>query len=301
MKAITNSIDNLGLSRIIQGHWRLMEWNFTPQELLSHTKQSIELGITSYDHADIYGHYQCETAFGKSLALDKQLRQEIQLISKCGIKLVSDKYPERRLKCYDYSSEYIITSVENSLRNLHTEYLDVLLLHRPAPLFDPYEVAKAFSELKKQGKVKNFGVSNFSPIQFDLLQAAVEDPLVTNQIEISPYCLDTFHDDSLAYYQKNKIKPMAWSPLSGGNIFTPKDKKGIRLLKSIQKVADALEVEHLDCIIFAWLLKHPAMIFPVIGTGKLNRVKNAVSALSIDMSIEQWYEIYNASEGKELP
>lgn len=292
---------DLNLSRIIQGHWRLMEWNYSPQELLTLTKQSIELGVTTYDHADIYGNYECETAFGKTIALDKGLRENIQLISKCGIKLTSDKFPERTLKYYDYSAEYIVWSVENSLRNLQTEYLDVLLLHRPAPLFNPSEVATAFSQLKQQGKVRNFGVSNFTPTQFDLLQSVVEVPLMTNQIEISPYCLDAFHDDSLSFFQKNNIKPMAWSPLAGGQIFTPKDEKGLRLLKSIQKVADALEIEQLDIVIYAWLLKHPANILPVIGTGKLARVKNAVSALSVEMSTQHWYEIYIASEGKELP
>jgi len=292
---------DLSLSRIIQGHWRLMEWDYTPQELLKLTNKSIDLGITSYDHADIYGNYECEKAFGKSLALDKGIRNNIEIISKCGIKLTSDKFPERNLKYYDYSSEYIIWSVENSLKNLQTEYLDVLLLHRPAPFFDPEEAAKAFSQLKQQGKVRNFGVSNFSQGQFDLLQSAVEEPLVTNQIEISPYCLDAFKDDNLNFLQKNKIKPMAWSPLAGGQLFNPKNDKGIRVLESLKKVAKLLDTENIDSVIYAWLLKHPAGILPVIGTGKLNRIKNAVAALSLTMSMEQWYEIYIASEGEELP
>jgi len=278
-----------------------MEWGYTPQELLTLTNKSIDLGITSYDHADIYGNYECEQAFGKSIALDKSIRNNIEIISKCGIKLTSDKFPERNLKYYDYSSEYIIWSVENSLKNLQTEYLDVLLLHRPAPLFDPEEVAKAFSQLKQQGKVRNFGVSNFSPGQFDLLQSVVEEPLVTNQIEISPYCLDAFKDDNLNFLQKNKIKPMAWSPLAGGQLFNPKNDKGIRVLESLKKVAKSLDTENIDSVIFAWILKHPASILPVIGTGKLNRIKNAVAALSLEMTMEQWYEIYIASEGQELP
>ena len=299
-KKVTIAAD-LKLSRIIQGHWRLMEWNYTPQELLTLTKKSIGLGITSFDHADIYGNYECEKAFGNSITLDKSLRNEIEIISKCGIKLTSDKFPERVLKYYDYSAEYIIWSVENSLKNLHTEYLDVLLLHRPAPLFNPEEVAKAFSLLKQQGKVRYFGVSNFTPGQFDLLQAVVEEPLVTNQIEISPYCLDAFKDENLNYLQKNKINPMAWSPLAGGQLFAPTDDKGVRVLKSLQKVAAANNCNNIDTIIYAWILKHPAGILPVIGTGKLDRIKNSMDALSINMTTEQWYEIYIASEGKELP
>ncbi|MBL4746024.1 MAG: aldo/keto reductase [Flavobacteriaceae bacterium] len=278
-----------------------MEWNYSPQELLTLTKRSIELGITSYDHADIYGNYECEKSFGKTIALDKGLRNTIEIISKCGIKLKSDKFPDRHLKYYDYSSEYIVESVENSLKNLKTDYLDVLLLHRPAPLFNPEEVAKAFSLLKEQGKVRHFGVSNFTPAQFELLQGAVEEPLVTNQIEISPYCLDTFKDDSLTYLQKNKIKPMAWSPLAGGQLFTPKDTKGARIFKSLQKVATAHNTTNIDSIIYAWILKHPACILPIIGTGKFERIRNATEALSLKMTTEEWYEIYIASEGKELP
>ena len=292
---------DLNLSRIVQGHWRLMEWNYSPQELLTLTKKSIELGLTSYDHADIYGNYECEKAFGKAIGLDKDLRNQLEIISKCGIKLVSDKFPERRLKYYDYSFEYIIASVNNSLKNLQTDYLDVLLLHRPAPLFNPEEVAKAFSLLKQQGKVKHFGVSNFTPKQFDLLQAFVDEPLVTNQIEISPYCLDAFKDDSLNFHQKNKIKPMAWSPLAGGQLFSPTNAKGTRILKSLQKVAAAHNTTNIDTIIYAWILKHPVTILPIIGTGKIDRIKNAVAALSIEMTTEQWYEIYIASEGQQLP
>lgn len=301
MNKTNTQTTDLKLSQIVQGHWRLSEWNYTPQELLTLTKKSIDLGITSYDHADIYGNYECEKAFGKAISLDKGLRNEIEIISKCGIKLLSDKFPERKLKYYDYSAKYIVWSVENSLRNLQTEYLDVLLLHRPAPLFDPEEVAKAFSQLKEQGKVKHFGVSNFSPSQFELLQSAVNEPLVTNQIEISPYCLDAFKDDNLNYLQKNKIKAMAWSPLAGGQLFTPTNDKGFRILESLKKVAKELDVEHLDTIIYAWILKHPAGITPIIGTGKLDRIKNAIDAISIKMSTEQWYEIYIASEGQELP
>jgi len=274
MKKVSLAAD-LSLSRIVQGHWRLMEWNYSPQELLTLTKKSIELGITSYDHADIYGNYECEKAFGKAIALDKSIRNDMEIISKCGIRLTSDKFPERNLKYYDYSSEYIIWSVENSLKNLQTEYLDVLLLHRPAPLFDPSEVAKAFSQLKQQGKVNHFGVSNFSKGQFELLQSVVAEPLVTNQIEISPYCLDAFHDDSLTFYQKNKIHPMAWSPLAGGQLFSPTNAKGTRILNSLQKVAEAHNTDNIDSIIYAWILKHPACIIPVIGTGKFDRIQNA--------------------------
>ncbi len=157
---------DLKLSRIIQGYWRLAAWKLSNQELLKLTEQSIELGVTSFDHADIYGDYSCESLFGESLSLKPSLRDKIQIISKCGIKPETDKFPERKLKTYDYSYEYILTSVENSLKNLKTDYLDLLLLHRPSPFFNPEEVAKAFADLKQRGQVLNFGVSNFNSQQF---------------------------------------------------------------------------------------------------------------------------------------
>lgn len=296
-------VDNLKISKIIHGHWRLLDWKFSNQELLKFTEQLIELGITTFDHADIYGNYECEKQFGEALALNKSLRKDIQLITKCGIKLKSDKFPERKIKYYDYSYKYIISSVNQSLKNFNTDYIDILLLHRPAPFFNPEEVAKAFGELKKDGKVLHFGASNFTPLNFELLQSYLEDKLVTNQVEISPYCLEHFENGNIDFFLKNKIKPMAWSPLAGGSIFYPKDEKGKgkRILNTISEVANELYVKELDKIVYAWLFKHPAEIIPVVGSGKLGRIKNAIEALQIDLTLEQWYKIYIASKGEELP
>ena len=292
---------NLEISRIVHGHWRLTNWNLNKQELLTLTQQIYELGITTFDHADIYGNYSCEKLFGDAINLKKDLRENIQIITKCGIKLVSDKFPDRKTKSYDYSFKHIIFSVENSLKHFKTDYLDVLLLHRPSPFFNPEEVAKAFSHLKKQGKVLNFGVSNFNSQQFEMLNSYVEEPLVTNQIEVSPFCLEHFENGNMDYFLTKKIKPMAWSPLAGGNILSPTTPKGNRLLKTLKEVADELSVANLDTLIYSWLLNHPTSIIPVIGTQKITRVKNAVEALKIEMSSELWQKIYVASLGKDLP
>src|SRR6056297_1586106 len=189
----------LHLSRIVHGHWRLLDWNTDAQSLLNLTQQAIELGITSFDHADIYGDYGVESAFGKALSLKKALRKDIQIISKCGIKLLSEKYPDRKVKHYDYSAGHIIASVENSLKNLQTDYIDLLLLHRPAPFLDPAEVAEAFSKLHKSGKILHFGVSNFKPEQFEMLESYTDQPLVTNQVEISPVCLEHFENGNIDF------------------------------------------------------------------------------------------------------
>ena len=292
--------DNLELSRIIQGHWRLANWELSSRELLKLTEQCLELGVTSFDHADIYGNYTCESLFGDALALKPSLRQSMEIISKCGIKLMSDKYPERKLKTYDYSYEHIVNSVENSLRNLRTDYLDVLLLHRPSPFFNPEEVAKAFSDLKREGKVLHFGVSNFSAGQFDMLNSYAEEKLVTNQVEISPYCLDHFENGNMDFFLKERIKPMAWSPLAGGRLLDPQTETGKAIFKVLSEIAKELNLEQIDQVIYAWLLKHPAGIMPIVGTSRIERVKSAVDALNIDLSHEQWFRIY-ASTGAIMP
>lgn len=293
--------NNFEVSNIIQGHWRLADWKLTNNEVLNLTEETIDLGITTFDHADIYGNYSCEQLFGNALKLKKGLREKIQIITKCGIKLLSDKYPERKLKSYDYSFKHIVESVENSLKNFNTDYIDLLLLHRPSPFFNPEEVAEAFSYLKKQGKVLHFGVSNFNKTQYEMLNTFVEEPLVTNQVEISPFSLEHFINGNIDYFLTHKIKPLAWSPLAGGNLLRPNTLKGDRILSALQEVANELSVKSLDIVIYSWLLSHPSNIIPIVGTHKLKRLHNAVEALDVKMSTEQWLKIYVASLGNELP
>lgn len=293
--------NNLNLSRIIHGHWRLTDWNISPQELLRLTQEVVELGVTSFDHADIYGDYRCEQQFGEALKLDKNLRKNIQIVTKCGIKLISDKYPERDIKYYDYSYDHIINSVDNSLQNLNTDYIDLLLLHRPAPFFDPEEVARAFSHLKLCGKVLHCGVSNFTPEQFEMLNAHTDENLVANQVEISPYCLESFENGNMDFFLKKGIKPMSWSPLAGGKLIKPDDEKSVRIHKVLKEISLELNLDSIDKVIYAWLLNHPAGILPIVGTGKVERIKHALDAIDVKMSIEQWYKIYVASTGEELP
>lgn len=296
-----NLSNDLSVSRLVHGYWRLLDWNLSDRELIAFIDQVYESGITTFDHADIYGNHECEKKFGDALILKKDLRNNIQIITKCGIKLNTGKFPERQIKFYEYSSDYIINSANQSLKNFRTDYIDLLLLHRPAPFFDPEDVAKAFSALKKSGKVLNFGVSNFSPAQYEMLNSYLEQKLVTNQVEISPYCLDSFENGNMEFFLKNKINPMAWSPLAGGQLFKPKDDKAKRIHKQLNEVAKELNVDGIDKVIFSWLFKHPSGIVSILGSGKIDRLKSAVDSLSIDMSLEQWYKIYIAAKGEELP
>jgi predicted oxidoreductase len=293
--------NDLSLSRIVHGQMRMNAWKMTGRELSAFMEELVQLGITSFDHADIYGNYTCESMLGEVLGLNKGLRNKIEIITKCGIKLVSDMYPQHTVKHYDCSFEHIVASVEKSLENLQTDHIDLLLLHRPAPFFDPEAVAEAFSVLKRDGKVLHFGVSNFTPGQYEMLIAFTPEKLVTNQVEISPYCLEHFENGNMDFFLKEKIKPMAWSPMAGGKLADPNDEKGKRILSVILQISEELNSIPVDEVIFAWLFKHPVSIMPVVGSGKIERIKSAVDALTVDMTLEQWYRIYIAAMGKGLP
>jgi predicted oxidoreductase len=292
---------DLSLSRIIHGLWRLRDWNLGKKDLAAFLEEIMEMGISSFDHADIYGDYSCEKIFGDALRLQPSLRKDMQIITKCGIKLRSDKYPERKLQIYDYSYQHIVQSAEQSLKNLGIDTIDLLLLHRPAPFFDPEEVTRAFDELYQAGKVRYFGVSNFTPGQFEMLQKHWHQSLLTNQIEISPSCLEHFENGNLDFCLKEQIRPMSWSPLSGGELFQPTTTKGVRILKVLEKITKEIEAKSIDQLVYAWIMKHPSQIMPIVGSGKIDRIQTALDGLELELSMEQWYEIYNASTGVELP
>lgn len=292
--------EDLKFSRIIHGLWRLNDWNLKDEEVVSLIENCLDLGITTFDHADIYGNYQNEALFGKALALNPALREQMEIVTKCGIKLLSDQRPEHEIKYYDTSKEHIIKSAENSLRNLQTDYIDVLLIHRPDPDMDPEEVAEAFSLLKEQGKVRYFGVSNFTPSQFDMLSSYLPFPLVTNQVEISVSHLDTFQDGTIEHCLQKRVAPMAWSPLAGGNIFANNDEKTNRINKALQEVGEELSISEVDKLMYAWLLHHPSKIMPIVGSGKIDRIRAAAEALEIKLTRQQWFKIWIASTGEDV-
>ncbi|WGS64951.1 aldo/keto reductase [Marinitoga aeolica] len=294
------SKSNLEVSRIVQGMMRLNSWGYTEKELTDFIQKAIDIGVTTFDHADIYGNGECEEIFGNVLKNNPSIRNEIQLITKCGI-IRKDENSNIRVKHYNTSKEHILKSVENSLKKLHTDYIDLLLIHRPDPFMNPEEIAEAFYELHKSGKVLNFGVSNFTIQQFKTLQEYTNLPLITNQIEISPYNLEHFENENIYFLLQKKINPMAWSPLAGGKIFNPSEEKGQRILKALKEVAKDFNVSSLDKIVYAWLLNHPVGIIPISGSGKIERLKNAVEAIDIKMNREQWFMIYEAALGHKVP
>lgn len=278
-------------SRIIAGAWR---WNTVSADTLERLiKTALDHGIDTFDHADIYGDYSNEALFGDVLKKNPSLLKSMKLVSKCGIKLLSQKKPEHRVKHYDTSKAHIIASTETSLQRLGTDHLDLLLIHRPDPLMDADEVRDAFIQLKQQGQVLHFGVSNFTPAQFDLLQSHLPFPLVTNQIEISLFNNQSLFDGSIDHLYQLKTSAMAWSPLGGG-----KQMQGevIQNLNHLKQKYTATESQ----LLYAWLLKHPSVIFPVIGTTQPERIVESVKALDISLDRQDWFEMLKWATGKEV-
>jgi len=287
----------LNLSRVVAGMWRMTEWDMTPQQRLAFIEQCIAMGVTSFDHADIYGGYGVEGLFGEALALKPSLREQIQIVSKCGIKLISGRRPTHTIQHYDTSSAHIVASVENSLKELRTDYLDLLLIHRPDPLMDFDEVANTFQRLRSEGKVKEFGVSNFSRHQFETLNKRV--PLVTNQVEFSPLHLEPMFDETFDGLQDLGVQPMIWSPLGGGRLFTVGDEQGERLRLKIKEVADELN-RPFASVVFAWIMQLPCRPVPLTGSGRIESIEVAVEATQFALSRPQWFEILRAARGHEV-
>jgi predicted oxidoreductase len=293
--------EDVSFSRIVHGLWRLSEWEQSKEETLSLIHYNLENGITTFDHADIYGSYSCEEIFGDALSLEPSLRKKMEIVTKCGIVLPSKNRPQHKTHHYNTSKKHILSSVEQSLKNLRTDYIDVLLIHRPDPFMNGEEVAEAFLQLKEQGKVRNFGVSNFKQHQWNMLQSYLPFPLVTNQIELSAYQLENFEDGTLNLCQEKRVAPMAWSPLAGGNIFTSQEEKSVRLRETLKRIQGEVGAEGIDSILYAWLLNHPAKIMPIVGSGKKDRIQRAIDSLNLELNHDQWFEILQSSMGHDVP
>jgi predicted oxidoreductase len=283
--------DGPEFSRIIAGAWR---WHTVSGDVVSsliHT--SLDQGITTFDHADIYGDHSNEELFGNVLKRDQGLRKRMEIVTKCGIKFPSQKRPASRVKHYDTSRKHIVWSVDNSLQMLSTDHIDLLLIHRPDPMMDPIEVAEAFAELRSSGKVLHFGVSNFTTSQFEMLQSYLEAPLVTNQVELSVTYSQPLFDGTIDTLMKHRVSPMAWSPLGGGNL----------MADSFRSIFNALS--HYNAsdsqLALAWLLKHPSIIFPVIGTTKPDRIVESARAINIKLDLQDWFQMLKVAMGKEMP
>ena len=284
-------------SRIIAGCMLWGKWGkqFSTQEMIAQMNLTLEAGITTFDHADIYGDYSTEQQFGTAFFESGIERESIQLISKCGIQNQGE-LRDNKIKYYSYSKEYIIWSVEKSIKDLKTDYLDLLLLHRPSPLMHPDEIAAAISELKEQGKILDFGVSNFTPSQVNLINS--KTPISVNQIEFSLTQHTAMHNGTLDQLLQQEILPMSWSPL--GTYFKEQNKANTRINKVLDNLTKKYNATE-DQVLLAWILKHPSKVSPVIGTTNKTRIENAVKALKIDLELEDWFTMLVEYQGHKIP
>tara|TARA_R110000751_G_scaffold97228_2_gene189199 strand:- start:3184 stop:4047 length:864 start_codon:yes stop_codon:yes gene_type:complete len=286
----------LKYSRIIAGTMTWGKWGkqLSTAEMIALMNHCVENKITTFDHADIYGDYTNEEDFGKAFSKSSIKREDVQLISKCGIQF-NVKERSNRVKHYDYNASYIISSVERSLKMLQTDYLDLLLLHRPSPLMDPSEIAEAIDKLKIEGKIKQFGVSNFSPSQIQLIEKEIQ--VEANQVEFSLSSNGVMNDGTLDDCVTFDRLAMSWSPL--GSYFREDSKANLRIktvLADLTKKYGATE----DQLLLAWILKHPSIIHPVVGTATPQRLKLAMDAVEIDMELQDWFILLEANEGHEV-
>jgi predicted oxidoreductase len=287
----------LALSRVVAGMWRMNEWAMPVEQRVALIEQCLALGVTSFDHADIYGGYSVEGLFGEALRARPSLRDQMELVSKCGIKLLSPKRPQHEIQHYDTTAEHIVASAEESLRQLHTDRLDLLLIHRPDPLMNFDEIAEAFTTLKKAGKVLHFGVSNFTRHQFESLNRRIA--LATNQVEFSPLHTAPMFDETFDGMQDLRIAPMAWSPLGGGRLFTSNDASAENLRLVIKDIADRLG-RPFASVVFAWIMQLPSRPVPITGTSRIEGIAVAVEGASFALSRHDWFAILRAARGHEV-
>ena len=291
------SLNNeVSLSRIVYGMWRLGDdENTSPEHVRAKIDASLDQGITSFDQADIYGGYEAEEILGNALS-GSTLRNKMEIVTKCDIIAPVGRYADARVKYYDTSRAHIMASVDHSLRLMGIDHIDLLLIHRPDPLMDHHETGAALDEVIASGKVRSVGVSNFRPYDWELLQSAMKNQLVTNQIELSVLAHDSFVNGDVAFHQRIGTPLMAWSPLAGGALFSGDHPD---VMSALSNVASQNNVDE-TAVAIAWLLAHPSRILPVLGTNSLERIKGMSAALDVKMDRQTWYEIYTAALGREV-
>ncbi|TGK81347.1 oxidoreductase [Leptospira noumeaensis] len=286
------------ISRLVYGMWRLHEdkEGTSPERIIKKIETCLSLGIDTFDHADIYGNFENEKLFGHALAKLPSLKSKIKIITKTGIQVPGSKFPTKH---YNTSKEHIRYSVERSLRKLQVEKLDVVLIHRPDPLMNPYELADIFENLITEGKVNHFGVSNFTPSQFQMLQSVYRKPLFTNQVEFHPFHTEPLFNGTFDQMLEHKIHPMIWSPTGGGKIFTPKSEREVATVSKLKEIAKGYGCA-VDQILYSWFLNHPAGLVPILGTNDPERIQSAAECFFCPITRLEWFSILEAARGKEV-
>jgi predicted oxidoreductase len=283
---------SLRCSRIVQGFWRLTDWAFSTSQLVDFIEGCLERGVTTFDTAEIYADTECERRIGLALHEKRELRARMQIVSKTGI--FKRDMESGKFGYYDTTYDRIMESCKASLQRLNCEYIDLYLIHREDPCFDPWETARALKDLIKSGLIRQAGASNFDPFKFNALNTAMGGTLVTNQIEWNPVCFEHFDSGMMDVLAEKKLHPMIWSPLAGGKLFTSEDPKCSKAREKIVQIAKR-HGEAPDTIVYAWLLYHPVKALPISGSNKPARLDNAIRALDVKLERWEWYELYTAS------
>lgn len=288
---------DLSFSRLVYGLWRIAEGDATPKTVQAKVEACLAQGITTMDNADIYGGYTAEAVLGGALRAAPGLRDRIEIVTKCGIVAPMGRHAGARVKHYDTSANHIRASVEASLRDMGTDHVDLLLIHRPDPMIDPEETGRVLDDLVAEGKIVAAGVSNFRPHDFTLLQTNMENWLATNQIELGLLATEPFTNGDLAFLQERKLPVMAWSPLGGGRLFS---EAGKPLMAALETIGKRFGVDA-SAVAIAWLLAHPANILPVLGTNNLDRIAAISDAEKVELDRQDWFALFETARGYEVP
>jgi predicted oxidoreductase len=289
-------------SRLVYGTWRVLdEPTPTSQELNRRINLCVDLGMTTLDTAEIYGVYEVEEALGKAIALSPGLRDKLEIVTKAGIYIPCKFHPERHTAHYNGTGTRMVKSLEKSLRFLQTDHVELQLVHRPDWLASADDTAAGLNQLLRDGKIRNAGVSNYNVHQFDLLNSRMEQPLVTNQLEFHLLHMDPIYDGTFNQCEKLGLAPMAWSPMARGQIFDLDNAAAQRLKSASEKMTSRYGGATLEQLAYAWILAHPASPLPILGTNKIERIQSAVKSSDIKLDREDWYALWEAAQGRQIP
>jgi len=289
------------LSRLVYGTWRMLDDGSSIQDINRRLHRCVELGITSIDTAEIYGLYRVEAALGQALALSPGLRDKLEIVTKAGIYVPNPLSPERKVGFYDASGARLTQSLEQSLRLIGTDHVELFLVHRPDWLTSVDDTAGGLNQLLRAGKIRSAGVSNYNATQFDALNSRMEQPLVTNQLEFHLLHMNPIYDGTFDQCQKQRIQPMAWSPLAGGKLFDRSDEAAARLSTAAAGMSEKYGKATLEQLAYAWILAHPSRPIPVIGTNKIERIESAAASAGLTLEREDWYALWVAVHGHDIP
>jgi len=288
-------------SRLAYGTWRMLDDGSSIQDINRRLHRCVELGITTIDTAEIYGLYRVEAALGQALALSPGLRDKLEIVTKAGIYVPNESNRERKVGFYDASGGRLRQSLEQSLRLIGTDRIELFLVHRPDWLTPVDDTALGLNQLLRAGKILSAGVSNYSAAQFDALSSRMEQPLVTNQVEFHLLRMNPIDDGTFDQCQERRIQPMAWSPLAGGRIFDQRNEAAARLAKAAAVLSEKYSHATLEQLAYAWILAHPSRPIPVIGTNKVGRIESAAESARITLDREDWFALWVAARGHDIP